>query len=141
MTDRHTFRAYYAGRILRGDKVYHRYVRADEPDTDMAFGRNIAHGYIGAVYDLTESEPGSGSVYTRGPDAPRYAGDGLPDSRLTEWVAADREAEAEQNRRSALRKASDPFAEVLDQVAAASVNMTRPQRRALAVTIMERLWL
>ena len=148
MSEHSTFQAFYAGRIVTGDrKVYHRYLRVVEPEVGdgwLWFAKPLTGAnMLGAVYDLTESTPGSGSVFTKGEHAPRYSGTvriDRDDPRLIEWTANDREAEAEQSRKSALRKADDPFAEVLDVVSKASTNLTRAQRRALAVTIMERLW-
>lgn len=130
----------YAGRAMNKGKTVWRF-RDERDGAIYLYGKNpVRMSKIGAVYEVHENE--SGHMIVSGPRAPKYVRS-LPhnDPDVTRWRAADEAIEIERNRQSALRKAGDPFDEILQRVSEASTTLTSPQRRALAVRLLEALWL
>lgn len=136
-----TYEATYVGRRLaQGGKVMYRYLDNRDGQHYGWSSPIVKGGTIGAVYQFTEKD--SGSVFVSGQHAPTYLRSlSYDDPDVLAWRAADLVVEQDKQRAAAIRKAGDPFDEVVQLVERAALNLTRPQRRALAARLMEALFL
>lgn len=117
------------------------------PAGDLLLAKNLAPAaQIGAVFTVTTTPSAAGTSYfTAGPNAPRYARpDGLEEEEAIRYAAADAAAAVERDRKAANTKAAKvdaPLKPILDQLYAATQNLTRAEKRAVAVMLLETLWL
>lgn len=117
------------------------YTWSTEEDGEVLYYDKL-RGSLGHTYEVeVVREPGNVKVY---PDTLKWVGQAdMTEEDLLRFRARDEYASSERARKSALTKAEkDPlFPELFQVLRAASTRMTRAERRALAVRIMEELYI
>lgn len=138
-----TLRMAYAGRrVDRGGRIAQQWQAEHETEPRWYGKPLIAYSQlsVGAVYEFATTD--DGRVWVRGADAPRYV-DRADGPLVDEWRAQDLAAGVEQARKALLAKAAkvEPLEDLLAPLRALSLRLTKAERRALGVKVLEALGL
>lgn len=129
---------YIGRRTGTSGKILHGWLDAEGEPRHYA---NLPGRIIGGVFTVWV-DPESTSVYYKGKYAPSYLRRADVDAEeRARWVAEDAAAGAERDRKASITKASKagPLDDVLGPLKAATVKMTRNERRAFALWLFQEL--
>lgn len=133
-------RLVYAGRRFADGKVRYTWFDPETEETRM-WNVQLVKVSVGVTVDFTGERSSDGNVSILPSSATNFGWHDVPD-QVVAWRATDLDAEQRQAQKALITKAAkiEPLDDILAPIARVAPRLTKSERRALAVRIMEVLY-